>query len=138
MNELNKTGTPTDVSKPPAEIRTVSIETHEAEIAKLNAELNNVRTELAKTQKELNDVNSVNSDLQSEIEKLSSGAALPNTAGLAIHPSDHSFEHDGKRYGFNYGVQMVKGKRVTPAEVKADAELQAHLVATGSSMIKEI
>ena len=78
--------------------------------------------------------------LSAEIEKLSKVPAdyFKNKTAEKINPADHSFEIEGKKYGFNYPKQTHKGQVITPIEVKASTELQVALITSKSNMIKEL
>lgn len=77
---------------------------------------------------ELEVANNVITDLSQEIESLSVKAET-TSAG------EPGFEHEGTIYHFHFHKAVIKGKALTSEDILADAELQQHLVKTGSGMI---
>lgn len=89
---------------------------------------------------ELQSTTEANNALSAELEKLSKGSSAEtkkaDTKPINLH--EYSFEHDGKKYCFNYPKLTLKSQVITPVEVVASKDLQAYLVENNHSMIKAL
>ena len=89
---------------------------------------------------ELKDALDINEELSKQIEKLSvkvQDAKPKEDTTKPIDVKEHSFEKDGVSYGFVYPKLNWKGKAITAKDVVDDEDLQAELIAAGSTMIFE-
>jgi septal ring factor EnvC (AmiA/AmiB activator) len=122
---------------PQAPLTTAELEAKVAELEKNNEQLAQQKIDLLMENEQLKEVNE---GLQSEIEKLSEKipAAEKAEEKKAAVLSTETFTHKGSKYGFNYPVMMFEGNRITNDDVLADKDLQAKLVAAGSSMLKKV
>ncbi len=102
--------------------------------------LNQAEADKVELQTRLDHALAANDALTFEIEMLTSATSKTpaEKKETVIKLDDYSFEHDGVKYGFNYGKLSLKGNVITPVEVVADKALQKHLVESKTSMLKEI
>lgn len=110
-------------------------------LAEALAKLEAAEKENASLSAENESLKAVNDELTNELEKASEKTlqeVVNEAQKKETKLSTETFTVEGKKYGFNYPVMILGGKRITNEDVLASDELQVQLVAAKHSMLKAL